>query len=87
LALGRVRTLVTDDAARAVTVLVVGAAATVVAADLSLMSKAEVERIWLPFMPWLLLGCALLPRHWRRPGLALQAVAALLMQHLLFLHF
>ena len=28
----------------------------VLAADLSLMSKAEVERIWLPFVPWLLLS-------------------------------
>ena len=47
----------------------------VVVADLSQMSKAEVERIWLPFVPWLLLGCALLPERWRRRGLALQVVA------------
>ena len=31
------------------------AALAVVAADASRMSKAEVERIWLPFVPWLLL--------------------------------
>ena len=43
--------------------------AMVVAADLSQMSKAEVERIWLPFVPWLLIGCALLPERWRRWGL------------------
>lgn len=34
-------------------VLPLGALAAVVAADLSLLSKAEVERIWLMFMPWL----------------------------------
>jgi hypothetical protein len=56
----------------------------VVAANLSQMSKAEVERIWLPFAPWLLLSCALLPEHWRRRGLVLQLVLALVVQHLLF---
>jgi hypothetical protein len=35
--------------------LVVGAAVAVLLADLSGLSKAEVERIWLPFMPWLTL--------------------------------
>jgi methylthioxylose transferase len=57
-----------------------GAIAAVVAADLSLMSKAEVERIWLPFVPWLLLMCALLPSRWRRPALAVQLVSALVVQ-------
>ncbi len=56
----------------------------VLLADASLMSKAEVERIWLPFVPWLLLSCALLPERWRRRGLVLQAVWALVLQHLLF---
>jgi hypothetical protein len=42
-----------------------------------------VERIWLPFVPWLTLGCALLPERWRRPGLALQLGTALLVEHLL----
>ena len=55
----------------------------ILVADLSGMSKAEVERIWLPWMPWLLLGTALLPDRWRRPLLAAQLVAALLLQHLL----
>ncbi len=57
--------------------------AMVVAADLSQMSRAEVERIWLPFAPWLLVGCALLPDRWRRVGLVGQIVTALLVQHLL----
>ena len=58
--------------------------AMVLIANLSLMSKAEVERIWLPFVPWLLVGTALLSPAWRRWGLALQVVAALLVQHLFF---
>ena len=57
--------------------------AMVVAADLSQMSRAEVERIWLPFVPWLLVSCALLPERWRRAGLAGQATFALVVQHLL----
>ncbi len=60
-----------------------GAATTaIVLADLSQMSRAEVERIWLPFVPWLLLSCALLPEHWRRRGVALQVVLALATMHL-----
>ncbi|MFE2437165.1 hypothetical protein [Streptomyces sp. NPDC059409] len=49
-------------------------------ADLSGMSKAETERIWLPFALWLLPSCAFLshPRAW----LAAQAVLALLLNHL-----
>ena len=54
-------------------------------ADLSRMSKAEVERIWLPFVPWLTLSLALLPGGWRRWGLALQVVdRAAWSQHLLY---
>jgi hypothetical protein len=63
--------------------LVGAAAASVAAADLSLMSKAEVERIWLPFVPWLLLATAALPARWRRPALAGQVVLALVLEHLL----
>ncbi|MFD8423077.1 hypothetical protein [Streptomyces sp. NPDC059466] len=51
------------------------------AADLSGMSKAETERIWLPFAMWLLPAGALLPRP--RVWLAAQAVLALLLNHLL----
>jgi hypothetical protein len=68
----------------AVVALVVAAAVSVLAADLSRMSKAEVERIWLPFVPWLLLATALLPERWRRCGLQAQVVWALLVQHLLY---
>jgi len=64
--------------------LTLAGVAMVVAADLSLMSKAEVERIWLPFVPWLMLSCAFLPARWVRPGLWLQLGFALVVQHLLW---
>ncbi|MEV7084434.1 hypothetical protein AB0O07_00790 [Streptomyces sp. NPDC093085] len=62
-------------------VLVAAALLALLVADLSGMSKAETERIWLPFALWLLPSCALLtrPRAW----LAAQAVLALLINHLL----
>ena len=55
----------------------------VLLADVSQMSRAEVERIWLPFVPWVTVAVALLPQGWRRWGLGLQIVTALLLQHLL----
>ena len=68
-----------------VALLLVGAAVLMVAlADASGMSKAETERIWLPFIPWLTISMALLPPGWQRWGLGLQVVAALLVQHLLY---
>ncbi|SCL32910.1 hypothetical protein GA0070624_4599 [Micromonospora rhizosphaerae] len=59
------------------------AALAVTAADLSGMSKAEVERIWLPFVVWLLVATAHLPGPSRRWWLAGQAVTALAVNHLL----
>lgn len=64
--------------------LVAGGLGCVALATWSEMSKAEVERIWLPFMPWLLISCALLPDGWRRWGLALQLATALVVQHLFY---
>ncbi|MET7519173.1 hypothetical protein ABZS88_38205 [Streptomyces sp. NPDC005480] len=63
--------------------VVLGAALALLAADLSGMSKAETERIWLPFAVWLLAATALLPERWRRGWLTAQAVLALLINHLL----
>jgi methylthioxylose transferase len=83
-ALGRRARDVGVDAARVGRWLVVAACLMVLAAELSGMSKAEVERIWLPFVPWLLVACALLPERWRRAGVAIQVLVALLVQHLLF---
>ncbi|MEU0601986.1 hypothetical protein ABZ484_27660 [Streptomyces sp. NPDC006393] len=55
----------------------------ILAADLSGMSKAETERIWLPFTLWLPACAAFLPRRDHRGWLAAQALAALLLNHLL----
>lgn len=76
-----------DDTAMAagrVALIALAGFAIIVVADLSQMSKAEVERIWLPFVPWLLVGTSLLPRSWRRWGIGVQAGFALVVQHLLF---
>ncbi|WP_128801655.1 MULTISPECIES: hypothetical protein [unclassified Streptomyces] len=62
-------------------VLVGAALLALLAADASGMSKAETERIWLPFAMWLLPSCAFLPHP--RAWLAAQAVLALLINHLL----
>ncbi|MBA2639417.1 MAG: hypothetical protein H0U77_05385 [Nocardioidaceae bacterium] len=70
--------------ARTVLLLAGAAVAVVALADASGMSKAEVERIWLPFVPWLTLSFALLPKRWRRWGLGLQVAAALVVQHLFY---
>ena len=63
--------------------LVAAGVTMVVVADLTLLSKAEVERIWLPFMPWMMLSCAYLPERWHGTGLALQIGFAIAVQHLL----
>jgi hypothetical protein len=72
------------EAERAVVLLVGAAVIAIAIADLSRMSKGEVERIWLPFVHWLLLSTALLPERWRQSGLALQIGVALALQHLLY---
>ncbi len=61
--------------------LALGGLLALLAADVSGLSKAEVERIWLPFAVWLVVPCALLPRP--RAWLAGQAVLALGVNHLL----
>ena len=66
-----------------VAALVAAGLAMVAVADLSLMSKAEVERIWLPFLPWLLLSVTWLPPRWQRWGLLAQGVTALVLQHVI----
>ncbi|MFG2531081.1 hypothetical protein [Streptomyces sp. NPDC048516] len=65
-------------------VLVAAVLLAVLTADLSGMSKAETERIWLPFAVWLPAACALLPTARHRPWLTAQAVLALLINHLLY---
>lgn len=65
----------------AAALLVAAGATAILLADVSGLSKAEVERIWLPFGIWLTVSCALLPRA--RAWLAAQAVLALAVNHLL----
>jgi hypothetical protein len=50
-------------------------------ADLSMLSKAETERIWLPFTVWLTSAGAFLPPKSHRWWLALNVVGALLLNH------
>jgi hypothetical protein len=44
------------------------------------MSKAEVERIWLPFVPWVLLATSALPRGAARGWLAANVGTALALE-------
>ncbi|PRX98116.1 hypothetical protein [Allonocardiopsis opalescens] len=81
-ALRAVRRGPTAEAAT-VAVLVAAALCAVALADLSGMSKAETERIWLPFTVWLLPAAALLPGRDGRGWAAAQAALALLVNHLL----
>lgn len=68
-------------------VLSVATVLAVVLADLSGLSKAETERIWLPFGVWLLCGIAALPPRWRHRLLLVQIGTALLVNHLLLTHW
>jgi len=58
--------------------------AVIVCADLSMLSKAETERIWLPFNIWLTAAPALLPVTSHRLWLAVNAAGALLLNSLIF---
>ncbi|WP_460968205.1 hypothetical protein [Pedococcus soli] len=80
---GRLRATAHRPDGDPVLTLVVGAVLAIVVADLSLMSKAEVERIWLPFVPWLLLATVMVPVRARRWALVGQAALGLLVQSLL----
>ena len=62
--------------------LSLAAAAAVLVADLTGLSKAETERIWLPFGFWLIASLALLPKRVVPSALALQILIALLVNHL-----
>ncbi|MGN7780716.1 hypothetical protein ACTJJE_14485 [Mycolicibacterium sp. 22603] len=65
-------------------VLLTGALLSIVLADLSMLSKAETERIWLPFTVWLTAAAALLPVRSHRWWLGLNIVGALAINHLIF---
>jgi methylthioxylose transferase len=61
--------------------VVLAACAAILFADLSMLSKAETERIWLPFMVWLTAAPALLPPRSHRWWLAVNVIGALLLNH------
>ncbi|WP_040785719.1 hypothetical protein [Nocardia pneumoniae] len=64
-------------------ILVAAGLGAVLIADASGLSKAETERIWLPFDVWLLVGTAFLPRASARIWLTVQAVGTLVLAHLI----
>ncbi|MFJ6850588.1 hypothetical protein ACIQM3_08635 [Streptomyces sp. NPDC091271] len=74
----------TTTGAQRLALLILAALLAIAAADLSGMSKAETERIWQPFVVWLMPAAALLPDIDRRRWSAAQAVVALLVNHLLW---
>ena len=64
--------------------LLLAALTAIVCADLSMLSKAETERIWLPFTIWLTAAPALLPPRSHRLWLAVNAAGALLLNSIIF---
>ncbi|WP_193044437.1 hypothetical protein [Mycolicibacterium baixiangningiae] len=81
--LGRVFDIAAIRSRSGLHVLMLGALASIVCADLSMLSKAETERIWLPFTMWLVAAGALLPVRAQRWWLALNVLGALAISHLM----
>ncbi|GFG73317.1 hypothetical protein [Mycobacterium botniense] len=63
--------------------LLVAVLGAIALADLSLLSKAETERIWLPFTIWLTAAPALLPLRSHRLWLALNTAGAVLLNSII----
>jgi hypothetical protein len=61
--------------------LVLAAITAILCADLSMLSKAETERIWLPFTVWLTAAPAQLPYSTHRWWLAANVIGALAINH------
>lgn len=81
--IGRTFDLAAIRARSGLHLLVLGALLAILFADLSRLSKAETERIWLPFTVWLVAAAALLPRRSHRWWLALNVIGALAINHLI----
>jgi hypothetical protein len=64
--------------------MVLAALVAIACADLSMLSKAETERIWLAFTIWLTAAPALLPVRSHRVLLAVNAVGALVINSFIF---
>ncbi|WP_278314739.1 hypothetical protein [Lolliginicoccus levis] len=69
-------------AREAVSVIVAAGIVAILLAGISALSKAETERIWLPFTIWICTAPALLPMRHHRRWLVVQAVIALTINHL-----
>lgn len=63
--------------------VLIGALLAIVCADLSMLSKAETERIWLPFTVWLTAAPALLPPRSHRWWLGVNVIGALVLNHVI----
>ena len=63
--------------------VILAALLAMVCADLSMLSKAEVERIWLPYTVWLTAAGALLPMRSHRWWLLLNVIGALVLNHVI----
>jgi hypothetical protein len=63
--------------------VILAALLALVCADLSMLSKAEVERIWLPYTVWLTVAGAFLPPRSHRFWLAVNVIGALILNHVI----
>ena len=63
--------------------VILAALIAMICADLSMLSKAEVERIWLPYTVWLTAAGALLPTRSHRWWLLLNVAGALVLNHVI----
>ena len=64
--------------------LVAASLLAIATADLSMLSKAETERIWLPFTIWLTAAPALLSSRAHRKWLTINIIGALVLNHVIF---
>ena len=85
--LGRTLRLGAIRRREAVVILGLAGFAAMALADLSGLSKAETERIWLPFGAWILTTTALLPPRHARFWLAAQVLTALLINSIVRTHW
>ncbi|PZS04050.1 MAG: hypothetical protein DLM56_07250 [Pseudonocardiales bacterium] len=70
--------------APALRLLVAAALAGILIADLTGLARGEVERIWLPFMPWIALAVITLPRRDTRWWLGAQLALAIVIQTVVY---
>ena len=82
--IGRVFDIAAIKRRSGIHLLVLAALVAILFADLSRLSKAETERIWLPFEVWLLAAGALLPVRSQRWWLSINVIGALLLNHFIF---